>query len=145
MNNFKDFWKSHPFVIPRLEKDDAMSDNELVEARALISLYNKKRKPAFMTIKALRRKFRKLATQGDAARVYWTETKKADVNATLELGKEIGFTKYRTILSPNACNLCRRKSENGTKIFSSADLAKSGHGEFVPWHPNCYCITVPVE
>ena len=143
--DFKEFWKSHPFVIPRLEKEEAMSDNELTEARALIALYNKKRKPAFLTIKALRRKFGKLATQSDAARVYWTETKKADVQATHELGKEIGFTKYRTILSPNACPLCRRKSENGTKIFSNADLAKSGYGEFVPWHPQCYCIVVPVE
>lgn len=141
---YKEWHKANVFVIPRLEKEEKMSDEELTEARALIALYNKKHKTATQTIKALSNKFRKLASEPDAARVYWTETKKADVKATHELGKEIGFTKYRTILSPNACALCRRKSNNGTKVFSNADLAKSGYGEFVPWHPNCYCITVPL-
>jgi rubrerythrin len=127
----------------RVTKSEKLSDSEITEARGLIAYYNKHRYTATQTIKALQRKFGKLSEEYKAARVYWTETKKDDVTATAELGKEIGFTKYKTVLSPSACPLCRKKSDNGNKIFSQKEIEKTAHGDFVPWHENCYCIVIP--
>lgn len=142
--NYKDWHKSNPFVMPRLEKKASdFSNEELTEARGLIALYNKKGKIASKAIKALMEKFGK--DEAAAARVYWTETKRADVKATSELGDELGITKYKVILSPNACKVCRKKTENGNKVFDKKQVEKAGVGKFVPFHPNCYCIMVPYE
>lgn len=141
--NFKEWFQSHPFVTPRLEKADKMSDEEVTEARGLIAYYNKHRYTATQTIKALQRKFPTLKYQPDAARVYWTETKRDDTKATLVLGKDIGFDKYKVILSPSACKVCKQKTDQGNKIFKASELEKSGHGHAPPFHPSCYCIVVP--
>lgn len=127
----------------RVEKAKKLSEKELTDARGLIAYYNKRRYTATQTIKALQRKFGKLADKPDAARVYWTETKRDDTNAVHELGKEIGFTKFKVILSPSACHVCRKKTQDGDKIFKSAELQKSGYGHAPPFHPNCFCILVP--
>jgi hypothetical protein len=141
--NYSDWHKQNPFNIPRIEKADKMSESEITEARALIAQYNKRHKTATQTIDALMRKF--AVTQPAAARVFWTETKKSDTAATLKLGAEIGFSKYQVILSPSACKVCVKKTDNGKKIFSDKEVHKTGHGEFVPFHPNCYCICVPIS
>ncbi len=127
----------------RLEKASKLSQKDLEEARGLIAYYNKRRYTATQTINALTRKFSKLADPVDAARVYWTETKRDDTDAVLELGEEIGFTTYKVILSPSACHTCKSKTNNGTKIFKAAELQKDGYGHKPPFHPNCYCIVVP--
>lgn len=141
--NYNEWHKSHPLEIPRFGKSDKLSEEEVTEARGLIAYYNKHRYTATQTIKALMRKFGKLAVQHDAARVYWTETKKDDTNATLSLGKDIGFQTFKVILSPSACHICREKTANGDKVFKAAELEKSGYGHKPPFHPNCFCILVP--
>lgn len=141
--SYKEWHTSHPFEAPRVEKSEKLSDEEITEARGLIAYYNKHHFTATQAINALRRKLRKLAAQPDAARVYWTETKKADTQATLSLGEEIGFTTYKVILSPSACRVCRKKTSDGERIFSDKEVAKTGYGQFVPFHPNCFCIAVP--
>lgn len=139
--SFKQWHAEHPFKTPRVEKSDSLSDSELTEARGMIALYNKRRRTATQTINAIMRKFK--IDQPGAARVYWTETKRDDTNAILDIGKEIGFTTFKVILSPSACAVCRRKTDGGTKVFKAAELNKSGHGHKPPFHPNCYCILVP--
>lgn len=139
--NFKQWHEEHPFNIPRVEKADSLSEGELTEARGMIALYNKRRRTATQTIGALMRKFK--IDQPGAARVYWTETKRADTDAILDIGKEIGFSKYKVVLSPSACPVCVRKTDDGKKIFKAAELNKSGHGHKPPFHPNCYCILIP--
>lgn len=141
--NYNEWHKAHPFQVPRVQKSDSLSDKEITEARGLIAYYNKHRYTATQTIKALQRKFGKLASQSDAARVYWTETKRDDTRAVANLGKEIGFDKYKVILSPSACPICVKKTSDGKKVFSQKDIEKTAHGAFVPFHPNCYCIAVP--
>jgi len=126
----------------RVEKtNDAIRDEDITDARSLIALYNKRHKTATQTIKALMRKF--TLDQPAAARVFWTETKRDDTNAVLDIGKEIGFDTYKVILSPSACPVCVKKTDNGAKIFKAAELEKSGHGHKPPFHPNCYCVLVP--
>lgn len=127
----------------RVQKSDNLSDKEITEARALIALYNKRHRTATQIIKALQRKFGKLASKPDAARVFWTETKKADTDAVQSMATEYGFDKFKIILSPSACAVCRKKTDNGTKIFKNSELNKSGYGHKPPFHPNCYCILVP--
>lgn len=127
----------------RMEKSGKMSTEEITQARSLIALYNKQRKTATQTIKALMNKFGKLSDQSAAARVYWTETKRDDTRATRELGEELGFDTYKVVLSPSACQVCRKKTSNGNKIFKSSEISKSGYGHAPPFHPNCYCILVP--
>lgn len=126
----------------RFDKAEKLSDSEISQARSLIALYNKRRKTATQIIKALARKFGKLSMP-DAARVYWTETKRDDTNAVLDLGEQVGFTTFKVILSPSACTVCRKKTNDGTRIFKASELSKSGHGHKPPFHPNCYCILVP--
>lgn len=123
------------------KKKDSLSDDDITEARGLIAFYNKRRYTATQTIRALMRKFN--MDQPGAARVYWTETKRDDTNAVLDLGKEIGFETYKVILSPSACHICREKTRNGDKVFKASELNKSGYGHKPPFHPNCYCILVP--
>lgn len=141
---YQEWHREHRFALPRVEKsDDKMSESEISQARSLIALYNKRRKTATQTIKALRRKFSKLADPSAAARVYWTETKRDDTDAVIDLGDEIGFDTYKVILSPSACKVCVKKTANGNKVFKASELQKSGHGHKPPFHPNCYCILVP--
>lgn len=141
--NYQEWHKSHAFETPKFAKSDSLSSEELGEARSLIALYNKRRRTATQIIKALQGRFSKLTTQSDAARVYWTETKKADTQAVHDLAKELGFTTYKVILSPSACKVCRKKTENGSKVFKSSEITKSGYGHAPPFHPNCYCILIP--
>ena len=141
--DYKEWHQSHPFELPRLEKAEKLSDDEISEARGLIAYYNKHHFTATQTINALRRKFRKLADQPDAARVYWTETKRDDTKATLDVSREIGFDTFKVILSPSACHICREKTQNGAKVFKASELEKSGWGHKPPFHPSCYCILVP--
>ncbi len=127
----------------RVEKSGSLTKKEIEEARALIALYNKKHKTATQIIQALQKRFGKLAYKPDAARVFWTETKKADTEAVHELSKELGFDTFKVILSPSACPVCRKKTSDGNKVFKSTEISKSGYGHAPPFHPNCYCILVP--
>lgn len=139
---FFDFWKSTPFQLPSFEKAK-LSRDELTKAREIIRELQEKNRPAYDIVSTIQRTLK--INQYRAQRVFDTEVKRNDVVATRSLGRDIGFTKYKVILSPNACPLCIEKSNNGRKVFSDADVHKTGYGQFVPWHPNCYCITVPVE
>lgn len=155
--NFKEWWslnqerkilmaeRNEMMSKSRLEKkgDKPLSDEELGQARGLIALYNKQHKTATQTILALKQKFGKLAYGSDAARVYWTETKRDDTKATFKLGSEIGFTEYKVVLSPSACPLCVKKTNNGNRIFTTADFEKKEYGHVPPFHPYCYCIVIP--
>ncbi len=139
---FKDYWVSHPFALPRFSKDDKLSKAQLEQARNIIKTYQAKGWSA-SKIKAQIQKELGI-DEYRAARVFDTEVKRNDVAATHEVGNQIGFTEYKTILSPNACALCRRKSDNGNKVFSDKDIHKTGYGQMVPWHPNCFCILYPI-
>ena len=140
---YREWHTTHRFEIPRIEKSGKLSSDEITEARSLIALYNKQQKTATQTIGALQNKFHKLADQRDAARVYWTESKRMDTQATTSLSADLGFDTFKVILSPNACTVCRKKTQNGGKIFKTSELQKAGYGHAPPFHPNCYCIVVP--
>lgn len=143
MSTFADFWKIQNARDDAFEKV-ALTKSELVSIQQAISLLQKKGLPSSEIITALQKKNAKLRERWKAERAYWTEVKMADTQKVGDIGEDIGFDNYQVILSPNACKTCRRKSDNGTKIFKNQDIEKSGYGHVPPFHPNCYCILIPV-
>ena len=135
-NNFKTFWK--------LSNDDkALTKTEIVEIQNKIRQLQKQGYPSGKIINILQKYNGKITERWKAERAYWTEVKAQDTLLVGDIGEELGITKYKVILSPNACRICIDKTDNGNKIFSTKDIEKTGYGQFVPWHPNCYCILVP--
>lgn len=141
--NFQEYWKQNQYQTPRFEKSRKLSREELTKARELIKTYQSKGLIASKAIKKLAKDLN--IADSHASMVYWTEIKRSDVVATRRLGRDIGFTKYKVILSPDACKVCKQKTNEGRKIFSQADVQKSGYGQMVPFHPHCYCIVIPAE
>jgi hypothetical protein len=141
MDAFKTAWiESQNF-----EKAEKLTKAELAEVRTFITELTKKGINSSTIIKRIQKQFPKLAEEYQASRVYWTETKREDTDVIAEAGEDLGIDKYRVILSPHPCQLCIDKTDNGRKIFTQKDIEKTGYGQFVPWHPNCYCVAIPTE
>lgn len=137
-NLFKEIWKAN-----NGEDMKALTKSELIQVQGIIFNLQKKGYPSSKIITALQKTNQKLNEKWRAERAYWTTVKQDDTKAIADLGDDLGFTKYKVILSPNACPLCIQKTNNGRKVFDQREISKSGYGQFVPWHPNCYCIVVP--
>lgn len=146
LNDFKDYWE--------LEKgqksfskfvDERLTVKELMKVRDVITTMQKRNLPSGKIIEALQRINGKLIEKWKAERAYYTEVKRMDTGDVAEAGENLDVKKYRVVLSPNACDVCRKKSDNGRKTFSDSDVQKSGYGEFIPWHPNCYCVVLPID
>lgn len=131
--------------IEPFEKAERLSKTELIEIQRTIAKLQEKGYPSSKIITALQKANAKLSERWKAERAYFTEVKREDTQKVGEAGGYLDITKYRVILSPNACETCRGKSNNGTKIFKTADLEKAGYGHIPPFHPNCFCILIPSE
>lgn len=127
------------------EKADALSKSELSTISNIIIKLQAKGFPSSEIITHLQKSSPKLAERWKAERAYWTEVKRDDTEKVGEAGDYLGIERYKTILSPNPCPICIKKTANGTKIFKSSEVAKSGYGYVPPFHPNCYCILIPIE
>lgn len=143
MNLFKSFWKTSKDQL--FEKNMALTVSELTGVQDKIARLQAKGLPSSRIIDALQRFNPKLSDRYRAEAAYWTEVKRIDTEEVAELGDELGISKYKVVLSPSACRLCREKTNNGNKIFSQKEVQKTGYGQFVPWHPNCYCVAIPYE
>jgi len=144
MNTFKEYWKvqqGHEIF----EKKASLSQAEILEIQKKIAEMQKKGFNSDRIISALQRFNGKLSERYKAERAYWTEVKSKDTELIGEAGEELDISKYKVILSPNACPICREKTQQGSKVFKGADLEKAGYGHVPPFHPNCYCIMYPVE
>lgn len=145
MSDFKEFWKIQNQDDESFEKS-ALTNWQLTKVAEIIRKLQNRGLPAYRIIKRLQT-FKalkaKLNPQYRAAAAYWTQVKKDDTHLVANASKDLGVEKYRVILSPNACPICREKTEQGQKVFKSEDVEKSGFGHVPPFHPNCYCILVP--
>lgn len=124
------------------EKAD-LSAFELKKVQTLIASLQKKGLPAAKIISKLQSMNKKLAIRWKAQRAFWTQVKQDDTAIVANASQELGIDKFRVILSPNACKICKQKTNDGSRIFKSEDIEKSGFGHIPPFHPNCYCILVP--
>lgn len=138
---FQEVWKEtfqgNSFEKARLTK------SELRDMQGIIARLQKRGVPSSKIITALQKANGKLSERWKAERVFWTETKRDDTDKIGEAGEELDFERYRVILSPNACPVCVRKSDNGRRVFKQQDIEKAGYGHVPPFHPNCYCIIIP--
>lgn len=131
---FKEIWNDlngrTPFEKARLTK------SEILEVQNVISKLQSKGYNSERIITALQKQNKKLSERWKAERAYWTEIKHDDTEKVGEAGHDLDITKYRVILSPHACEVCREKSLNGSKIFKNSDIEKAGYGHVPPFHPN---------
>ena len=144
-NTFKEFWKIQNDYEKTFSGDKALSVNELKKVQQIIKTLQDKGLPSSKIINALQKEVSKLHEKYRAAAAYWTEVKRDDTHEIGDIGKDLGFDKYKVILSPNACKICREKTDNGKKVFTNKDIQKSGYGHVPPLHVNCYCILIPQE
>lgn len=141
---FTDFWKFNQTTEDEIlmKSSDKLNKSELLEIQQSIHKLQKRGYNANKIIKYLQNHNTKLAEKYKAERVFWTELKSMDTNLVIDAGKELDVHKYRVILSPHACPLCVKKTDDGKKTFTSRDFNKSGFGHYPPFHANCYCILV---
>src|SRR5665213_1557638 len=135
LNIFKEFWKAQNGG-DMFEKSGALTKAEIVAVQNKIAELQSKGFPSSRIIASLQKFNGKLSEKWKAERAYWTEVKVDDTQTVAGLGDDIGISKYRVVLSPNACKICREKSQEGSKIFKNSDLEKSGYGHVPPFHPN---------
>jgi hypothetical protein len=134
--DFKRFWKT---------TNAPLSETEVEELGNKIEQLEDKGTPASKIISWLQNhKPSKLGEKWKAERVWRTESKKIESSEIIDDAGEIGFTKFRISIAPDACELCRKLSGNGEKVFDASELVKDGV-PIIPHHPNCQCIIVPVE
>lgn len=139
--NFKEYWK-----IEKGESvDSKLTKEELMEIRSFISKMQDKGMPSTKVIAHLQTMNKKLIEKWKAERAYWTESKMVDTKIVGQASKELDINTYKMILSPHACPICISKTDSGKKIFKNSDLKKSGYGHVPPFHPNCYCVMLPID
>jgi len=139
MSKFSDYWKASLYGIEKSK----LTKGEIVEVREKISQLQSRGLSSSKIISELQ-KMPKLSERWKAERAYWTESKRDDSELVGDAGEDLGLTEYKVILSPSACPFCVKKTDNGSKIFKQTDIEKGGYGHIPPFHPNCYCITIPV-
>ncbi len=137
--NFKDKWKQ----LNSFEKSNALTKSELEFVRSVIGEKQRKGWISSRTIKYLQQSVPKLSLKYRAETAYWTEVKHQDTKLIAESGDDMGIEDYKVILSPDACKLCREKTQEGRKVFKSSEVQKAGIGHVPPFHPNCYCVLIP--
>ena len=144
--NFKSYYKGILKDLPENEyfwksNTVALTVKELMEARSLIFELQQKGLPSSKIISKLQDWNAKLVERYRAERVFWTETKRRESAQVADAGEELKIDNYRVILSPNACDVCKKISQNGKRIYDSNDIADAK--EIPPYHPNCYCVLIP--
>lgn len=144
MNSFKEFWKSINSDSEEFYKSASLTKAELRDIRNYISALKQKNAPSSKIINHLQKFTPKLNEKWKAERAYWTETKRMETQVIGEAGEDLGINDYRVILSPSACPICVKKTDNGTKKFTNTDIKKTGYGHVPSFHPNCYCVLIPV-
>ena len=143
MASFKDYWKAQ--AQETVEKADALTVTELAEVNEVIDTMQDKGKIAKDIIAALQQQFPKLQERYRAEMAYYTEVKRKDTEDVVATADDLGVTKYRIVLSPHCCDKCRLISKDGKRIFTDEDVKKGGYNDVPPFHPNCYCILLPVS
>ena len=119
-------------------RNTRLTESELVQVRKTISDLQGRGEISSKIITALQKSNSKLSMRWKAERAYWTEVKRSNTKEIAKAGEVMDATEYKVLLSPNACETCKKKSQNGNKIFKNSDLQKSGYGHIPPFHPNCW-------
>ncbi len=139
---FNEFWKLQNTTDEEYLIKAKLTKSELVQIQDLIHKMQMKGLPSSKIIAALQKSNGKLIDKYVAERAYYTEVKSMETKTVARASEDLGFDTFKVMLSPHACPLCMKKSQNGNKIFKSNEVRK-GNGEVPPFHPNCYCLLLP--
>lgn len=143
---FKDYWT----LIQKTESDILIKSSTKLTKAELIGIQNtihelqEKGYNADKIIKYLQEHNKKLSEKYKAERAFFTELKRLDTDEVKDSAEYLDLEEYEVILSPNACPICRKKTNNGNKVFNHKEISKDGFGHAPPFHPNCYCILIPI-
>lgn len=143
---FNFFWKT--FIADKdnsilLKTDDRLSKEEIDGVQKLIKEMQAKGKPASVIIAHLQKYNDKLSEYYKAKRAFETENKDLQSKAVIHYADKLDINKFQVLIGPNACPICRKKTDNGQKIFSENEITKDGFGHRPPFHPHCYCVLIP--
>lgn len=139
---FNSDWTEHDYLIK--SSQDKLTPQELKKIQEIIHKMQQEGASATKIIEYLQGWNEKLQDKYKAQRAFWTELKRLDTTQVKDSGHTLDLDEYKVLLSPNACPLCRQKTRDGSKVFKSSDLAKDGFGHVPPFHPNCYCVLIPI-
>ena len=145
INEFREMYKSLSQNDGEFYKSASLTEKEITDIRRYIKALRDKGATSKVAISHLQKFNPKLSELWKAERVYYTEIKREDTKLVGEAGEDLEIKSYRVILSPNACSICHTKTSNGSKLFKSSDISKSGYGHVPPFHPNCYCVLLPKD
>lgn len=135
---FRTFWETFN------KTDDKLSRDQLYRVRRKLSKLDGQKKTYSQKVDTLARTVPKLREEWKAERVVRTEDKRSESLEVKNDANELGFTRFKILVSNRACKTCMNFTNNGTKIFETKDLKKGGRS--VPSiHPNCNCILIPYE
>lgn len=137
---FLDYWRA---MNDQTFQKANLTVSELRKVQETIASLQKRGLPSSKIINALQRTFKGLSEPYKASRAFWTETKRMDTEKVGEAAENLDIDTFKVILSPNACQLCQKKTNNGSKIFKTSDVNKSGYGNVPPFHPSCFCVLIP--
>jgi hypothetical protein len=141
INEFKEMYKSL-YVSDEEFVKSALSEKEIKSIREYIKALQDAKATSKTIISHLQKFNPKMRELWKAERVYYTEIKRDDTKTVKEAGEELEIKSYKAVLSPNACEHCKKALQN--KIFKTNQLTKNGN-PIIPVHPNCYCVLLPVE
>jgi len=132
---FKDFWKN---------SSEPLTEEELGKVRGFIFRQEEAHVKSSVIIGKLQKLFPKLSEYYKAERAYWTEVKRIETEELKASAIDVGYTKFRILPSPGACESCLQLSNSGQKVFDKAELEKGGQA-ILPHHPNCRCVLHPIK
>ena len=135
---FRTFWETFN------KTDDKLTQQQLGSVRNKIETWDKKHVKYSDKVKRLQRTTPKLQDEWKAERVVRTEDKRFESLDVKSDAGELGFTRFKIMLSNNPCQMCRDFTQNGTKIFTAKELKKNGR-DVPPIHPNDNCILLPYD
>lgn len=146
---FSNFWKTLNTPQEQLteyvrKSSDKLTVKEIKELQGIIDEMQAKGKASSQIISYIQKWNEKLADRYKAVRAFETEAKRLDTNNTINAAVSQDTDTFKVMLSPNACPVCREKTQEGNKVFTVKDLQKAGFGHKPPFHPHCYCLLLPI-
>ncbi len=142
-NNFNKFWKEKNIDYDYEMFEKRLSVAEIRNIRKLLEELRQKGYTFGQIVDFLRRTRKRLSEKWKAERVVATEEKRSESLSILDSSRALGAKKYRIVINPDACELCRSLTEEGTRIFEEDELYYKGH-RIPPFHPFCYCLLNPI-
>jgi arsenate reductase-like glutaredoxin family protein len=126
------------------KSEDKLSRDQLYRVRRKLSKLDGQKKTYSQKVDTLARTVPKLKEKWRSERVVRSEDKRSESLEVKNDAQELGFSRFKIMVSNRACKTCMSFTSNGSKIFDTKGLKKGGR-DVPPIHSNCNCILIPYE